>query len=199
MQAGKVQFRNGVRAALVCAEIFLRVRPVPGKTSVEEQDYAVRNAPMPGFPCFQVGGRDLVVRVLVRFGRHVHHDRRAGELFDRQLIKGLAMLGEMDGRVDVCAAVFRSAVAIGRVEIALVRVGMKFDFQSEPLGRRPVECIRGKIVGKINQLAASERGVGGAQTDDASERREAAQASVKKESFHDAMLTHRAAENNARE
>src|SRR5258706_13481762 len=104
----------------------------------------------------------------------------------------------MDGRVDVRAAVFRSAVAIGRVEIALVRVGVEFRFEYELLGRRPVERIRGKIVGEVNPLAVREGGVGGGQVDDASERQTATQVWEQKRSFHGPILIGPAAGSNVR-
>src|SRR5258706_14423304 len=77
----------------------------------------------------------------------------------------------MDGCVDVCAAVFRCAVAIGRVEIALLRVGMKLSFERETFGRGPVQSICRKIVSKIDPLAAGERQFGRIEPDDESKNR----------------------------
>ena len=66
----------------------------------------------------------------------------------------------MDGRVNVRAAVFGSAVAIRRVEITLVCVSMELNFQRERLGRRPVERVRRKIVREVNPLTFRKRWIG---------------------------------------
>jgi len=93
--------------------------------------------------------------------------------------------------------VFGRAVAIGGVEIALLRVGVELGFEGEPLGRRPVKRIGGKVVREINPLAARERGVGCGHTGDPSQGHEATQAVLKEAGFHNAILTDRAVEDKA--
>ncbi len=89
----------------------------------------------------------------------------------------------MDRRVNVRAAVLRSAIPIGRVEITLGRVAVKLGFQRELFRRRPIERLSGEFVREINPLAAGERRLAGVQPADAGERKQPGRNSVKR-GFH---------------
>src|SRR5438445_3043970 len=169
MQPGKMEFRDRIRPFLVRAEILFRVRPMAGETGVKQYNRAVGNLKVSLLPRFQIGDRDPVVRVFLRTGRHIHHDRRPGELVDRELIHGLVALGEMDRRVDVRAAVLGGAIAVRRVEIAFGCLAVELGFQHEAFGRRPVKGFGGKLVCEIDPSAAGE---GGVASREASERTE---------------------------
>ena len=92
-------------------------------------------------PFLEVGDRDLVVRILQRLRGHVHNRGCADQLVGRELVHGLVPFGEVDRRVDVRAAVFGGVVAVRGVEVTLRCEALEFGFQSEALGRGPVNCV----------------------------------------------------------
>src|SRR6266550_3328837 len=102
----------------------------------------------------------------------------------------------MDRRVNVRAAVLRSAIPIGRVEITLGRAAVKLGFQGELLRRRPIERLGGEFVREINPLAAGERRLAGVQPADGGERNEPGRNSVKG-GFHAGKVIDYRAGNNA--
>ena len=140
------------------------------EAGVKQHNRAVGNLPVFFLPRFQISDRDLVVCVSLCSGRHIHHDCSPGELVERELVHGLVAFGEMDRRVDVCAAVLGGAIAVRRVEVAFGCLAVELGFQREALGGRPVERFVGELVREINPSAAGEGDVGSGQAGEGTEQ-----------------------------
>lgn len=125
MQAREVQFGHGGGAFLRRAELFLLVGPVTRETGVQQENRALRDFAMLFLPPLQIRHADLVIGIQPRSSENVHDHRRTDELVGRELIHGSVALGEMDGRVEVRAAMLGGAVTIGAIEGAFLGLAMK--------------------------------------------------------------------------
>jgi hypothetical protein len=96
------------------------------ETGVQQHDRVFRNPAVLFLPRQEVGDSDLIVDVDRRLGGDIDHHRGIGQLVELQFVHRFATLGEMDRRVDVGAAVFRSSIAVRRVKIALRRHAVSF-------------------------------------------------------------------------
>src|SRR5688500_7028892 len=70
-------------------------------------------------PILEIFRRDLVVAVGGALVRHVYDDAQAHQLFERNLVHGVAAGGEVDGGVEVRAAVLGRGGVVGGVIVAL--------------------------------------------------------------------------------
>ena len=130
----EVQARGIARS--VVAQVALPVRPARAPPRPQEHDRAFRNAAVPRLPGRELGDGEAVIGIGRRRRRHVDHDRRANETRERHLVRGGAALREMDGRVEVGAAVLGRAEAVRGIEEAGLRLAVMEPLELEAVGRR---------------------------------------------------------------
>ena len=120
-RAEKVELRHGLCAALLGAEVFLRVRPMLRETGAQQHNDAIGQTAMLLLPCLKIAHSYAVVGVRGRLGRHIDDHRRTDALLHRQLVHRLAFPGKVDRRTEVRTTVLGGAVAVGGYTVAYVR------------------------------------------------------------------------------
>src|SRR5256885_629285 len=78
----------------------------------------IGSATMPPFERLDVGDAEPVVHVARRAVAHVDHDRPSDEPLEWHLVGGEPVLGEVNGRVEMCTAVLGRGEGIGGIEPA---------------------------------------------------------------------------------
>jgi hypothetical protein len=66
IEAGEVEFCDGIRAALVRTQVAAAVGPVLAVAGAQEQDRALRQCAVRLFPLLDIGDADQVVRIVGR-------------------------------------------------------------------------------------------------------------------------------------
>jgi hypothetical protein len=125
--------------------------PVSGKSRINEHDRSVWNFTVRSFPSFEILDTDEVIPIARTLDSHVDSDAGPNQLFNRYLIQGLSIPGEMNGRIDMGAAMFGHFQSIRSVVVPTRRVPCLLENEPEVLLSRPDDrvCLEG--MGEIDK------------------------------------------------
>ena len=148
---------HGILAALSGPEVLFSIRPALGKAGMEKHDGAIWDPSILCFKCFEIRDRNLVITVGGCLAADIDDNRIPAQLIERKLVNRLAFFIEMDGRIEMRAAVLGCRIAIGSIEVAFIGVSMELLFQGEGLGGWPVERLLRKRMRQVNPLTVLKR------------------------------------------
>src|SRR5512147_135328 len=94
----------GFLAALGCAHVFLSMGVQMGTAGVDQRDRAFRDASVRALMSLDVRGLHKIIYVLRCLLGHVNDNARPDQLTHRQLVGGQRAFGEVDGGVEMGAA-----------------------------------------------------------------------------------------------
>src|SRR5213075_3245999 len=118
----------------------------------DQHDGALRNVSMRRFPRNDVGLVDPVIGARIGLPFHIDDHGRSDQLAERDLVRGVPLLDEMYGSVEMGAAVLSGREVVGRV-VPTARHALRRDHgEAEGLSRWPVNGGRIKWVREVNPL-----------------------------------------------
>ena len=120
-QSGKGKGRHPYLTAQISAQVFCNVRPVLPKTGSNKYDGSVGYRPVPGLPCFEIIYGYLVIAIASNRLANVDHDCAADQLLQWYFIDAIGVRREMNGCIDMGAAVFRGPEGLRGIIVALFR------------------------------------------------------------------------------
>ncbi len=158
MQAGEVEAGDGFGAAIGRAEILHRVGPEAAEARSEQHNRARWNPPMTGLPLIEIASGHLIVGIGCGLAGHIDEHRGADQILEGDLIDGSSALSEMNGRIDVRAAVLRGREVVRGIEVAIVGQTLGDLLQPEGLGGRPEQRVLVVAVRQIHHRTRRECG-----------------------------------------
>jgi len=133
------------------SQILLPRQPVSGKTRVEQHDCAIRDSSVRCFPSLEILDGDAVISIARALGCDVDSNTGSNQAFDWNLIQRLAILGKMNGRIDVGAAMFSHLQPIRSIVVPARRLPRLLEDEPEVLFRRPYNRIRPERMREIDE------------------------------------------------
>ena len=105
----------------------------------------------------EIGGRHLVVGIALALLDDVDDDGRTDQAVNRYLVHGRMSLREVDGCIQVRAAVLGGEEAVGRIVVAGRRHAVGVPAELKSLGGGPIDRLRIVGVREIDDLALRKR------------------------------------------
>ena len=157
MEAREVELGHGLLAELRGAHVALAIGPEALVARPQQHDGAATDAPVPALMRPQVRDGDLIVAIGQRALRHVDDGAAADQPPQRDLVRRVAVLGEVHRRVQVRAAVLGRREVVGRVVVALLGLAVGDLLELERRRGRPVDRPLVERMREVDQPAVGER------------------------------------------
>ena len=163
---------NAAGSGLLGSQIACPIGPVVAKAGFQQEDHVIQAGTESVLPLSKIVDSNLVIRVLPALGADADDDSGTDQPLQGDLVHRLPVLEEMDGSVQVGAAMFGHAEAIGRIKVSARGDAVEGPLQGKSLFGGPEDGLLVKGVGQVDEggLADRRRAFASTQTQEQNQR-----------------------------